>query len=146
MRDCKQKRSFLYSGVKVGRGTECPPETSDQEISGHLLGKKRKGKNGKRGKWRRKQGQFLKGRRKIENWRRKKLQMTEWVEDLFFFFCFSLFKKTKICFGSTKIENQNFLPGKKIRKNDFAPSEKNFLLHPCSCSIPHSIHLINDLM
>ena len=46
-----------------------------------------------------------------------------------FFLCFLLFKTTKICFGSTKMEI-NFLPGtafhtgKKIRKNDFAISEK----------------------
>ena len=47
---------------------------------------------------------------------------------LFFFFCLSLFKTTKICFGSTKMEifywEKSFLAGKKIRKNDFAPSEK----------------------
>ena len=45
----------------------------------------------------------------------------------FFFFCFSLFKMTKICFGSTKMEifywEKVFHAGKKIRKNDFAPSE-----------------------
>ena len=46
----------------------------------------------------------------------------------FFFFCFSLLKTTKICFGSTKMEifyrEKAFHAGKKIRKNDFAPSEK----------------------
>ena len=50
-------------------------------------------------------------------------------EDFFFFFFFLLFtlKTTKICFV---YQNGNFLPGKtfhagkKIRQNDFAPSEK----------------------
>ena len=46
----------------------------------------------------------------------------------FFFFCFSLFKPTKICFGPTKKEifyrEKAVHAGKKIRKNDFAPSEK----------------------
>ena len=49
-------------------------------------------------------------------------------EDLFFFFCFSLLKTMKICFGSTKMgifyREKAFHAGKKIRKNDFAPSEK----------------------
>ena len=40
---------------------------------------------------------------------------------LFFFFCFSLFKSTEICFGSTTM---GIFTGKKIRKNDFTPSEK----------------------
>ena len=53
------------------------------------------------------------------------------VEDLFFFFfffCFSLLKMTKICFGCNKMgifyQEKTFHTGKKIRKNDFAPSEK----------------------
>ena len=46
-----------------------------------------------------------------------------------FFFCFSLSKTTEICFGSTKMvifyrQKLAFHAGKKIRKNDFAPSEK----------------------
>ena len=45
-----------------------------------------------------------------------------------FFFCFSLFKTTEICFGSTKAGifywEKAFHTWKKIRKNDFAPSEK----------------------
>ena len=45
-----------------------------------------------------------------------------------FFFCFSLLKMTEICFGSTKMgifyREKTFHAGKKIRKNDFAPSEK----------------------
>ena len=51
---------------------------------------------------------------------------------VFFFFSncvmFSLLKTTKICFGSTKMgifyREKIFHAGKKIRKNDFAPSEK----------------------
>ena len=51
-------------------------------------------------------------------------------EDPFFsfFFCFSLLKTTEICFGSTKMgifyREKAFHAGKKIRRNDFAPSEK----------------------
>ena len=45
-----------------------------------------------------------------------------------FFFCFALFKTTKICFGSTKMgifyREKAFHVTKKIWKNDFAPSEK----------------------
>ena len=45
-----------------------------------------------------------------------------------FFFCFSLLKMTEICFGSTKMgifyREKAFHAGKKISKNDFAPSEK----------------------
>ena len=47
---------------------------------------------------------------------------------LLLLFC-SLFKRTEICFGSTKMEifyrRKAFYAGKKIRKNDFAPSEKS---------------------
>ena len=49
-------------------------------------------------------------------------------------FFFSLFKTMKICSGSTKMEifywEKAFHAGKKIRKNDFASSEKIFLLRP----------------
>ena len=50
----------------------------------------------------------------------------------FFFFCFSLLKTTEIgFFRSTKMgifyREKTFHTGKKIRKNDFAPSEK----YPC---------------
>ena len=55
----------------------------------------------------------------------------KWVEDLFFFFffCFYTFENDENLFWGC--QNRNFLPGKsisrwekKIRKNDFAPSEK----------------------
>ena len=56
----------------------------------------------------------------MEGWKVEKLQNEERTFDLFF-------KTTKICFGSTKIEilyrEKAFHAGKKIRKNDFAPSE-----------------------
>ena len=51
----------------------------------------------------------------------------------FFFFFFSLFKTTKICFGLPKWKfstgKKHFTLGKKIRKNDLAPS-KNFPVMP----------------
>ena len=51
----------------------------------------------------------------------------------FVFFCFSRFKTTQICFGSTKMEifyrEKAFHAGKKIRKNDFPPSEKFSCYH-----------------
>ena len=59
-------------------------------------------------------------------------KVTKCGEDFFFpacfCFCYSLFKTTEICCGSTKIGifywEKVFHAGKKIRKNDFAPSEK----------------------
>ena len=57
----------------------------------------------------------------------------------FFFFCFSLLKMTKICFGSTKMgifyREKAFHVGKKIRKDDFAPSEK----YACYAPVVHYI-------
>ena len=54
-------------------------------------------------------------------------------ERTFFFFCFSLFKTTEICFGSTKMEifylEKAFHAGKKIRKMTLAPL-KNIPLTP----------------
>ena len=50
------------------------------------------------------------------------------------FFCFSLFKTTKICFRCTKMEisyrEKAFHTGKKFRNNDFALSEKFFCYAP----------------
>ena len=54
-------------------------------------------------------------------------KVRKWGEDSFSF-CFSLFKTTNICSGSTKVEiffmEKSFHARKKIRKNDFAPLEK----------------------
>ena len=45
-----------------------------------------------------------------------------------FFFLLFTFENDEICFGSTKMGfstgKKHFTPGKTIRKNDFAPSEK----------------------
>ena len=47
------------------------------------------------------------------------------------------FKMTEICFGSTKMEifyrEKAFHAGKRIRKNDFAPSEKFYCYAPEGC-------------
>ena len=85
----------------------------------------------KRGKEKGEMEEEKKENRKREGGEVGKLKMegrkvTKWGEDffllllllLFFLFCFSLFKITEICFGSTKIFCRE-----KIRKNDFAPSE-----------------------
>ena len=81
------------------------------------------------------------GEEKKENRKREgeKLKMeggkvTKWGEDpFFFFFSFSLFKATEICFGSTKMgifyREKTFHAWKKIRKNEFAPL-KNIPLTP----------------
>ena len=74
---------------------------------------------------------------KVENWKWKegKLQNEERFF-LFFIFCFSLFKTTRICFGSTKVDifyrekSISRREKKEIRKNDFASSEK------FSCYVP----------
>ena len=52
-----------------GRGAECPPETSDQEIFAYISGKKREGKNGKGVKIEKKRRKIVKG--KVENWKWK---------------------------------------------------------------------------
>ena len=63
---------------------------------------------------------------KVENWKWKeeKLQNEEWTSPP----PLSTFQTTEICFGSTKWEfstgKKAFHAGKKISKNDFAPSEK----------------------
>ena len=76
----------------------------------------------KRGKEKGKGVKIEKKRRKIVKGKVEKLQNEERT------FCFSLFKTTKICFRSTKMEifyrEKAFHTGEKIRKNDFAPSEK----------------------
>ena len=110
-----------------GGGAECPSDTSHREISADLPGKERQGE---KGNWGWKEGKLKKGRWKLENGRRKSYKMRTWGEDFFFFFfSFSLFKTTEICFRSTKMgifyrEKIHFPPWKKIKKNYFAPSEK----------------------
>ena len=122
-----------------GQGGRVPPETSDREISADLSGKKRQGRNVKGMKVEKKRRKIVNGRWKIENGRMEKFQNEERTFFSFFvclfvcllvclFFAFHFSKTTKICFGCTKVEifypEKGFHPGKKIRKNDFAPSEK----------------------
>ena len=106
-----------------------PPETSAWEIFADVSGKRGKEK---RVKFEKKRRKIVKG--KVENWKLKNgsRKIIKSGEDLlpffFFLFCFSLLKTTEICFGSTKMgifyQEKTFHAGKKIRKNDFAPSEK----------------------
>ena len=78
----------------------------------------------KKGKIERKKGKSTKGRWKIEKGTRKSYQMRR---RHFFFFSFTLFKTTEMCFGST---NGNFLPGKKIQEKWLCSLWKIFLLRP----------------
>ena len=82
------------------------------------------------GKKRRK---IVKGRWKIENGGSKSYKIEE---KTFFFFCFSLFKTTKICFGSTKMEifyrEKTFHAGEnKNQEKWLCPLRKIFLSSPC---------------
>ena len=109
------------SGVTGGgQGGRVPPQ---RLLTGKFLLTYRE----KRGKEKRERGENWV--EKVENWKWKQENVRKRGEDLFFFFfCFSLLKTTKICFGSTKMgifyREKAFHAGKKIRKNDFAPSEK----------------------
>ena len=99
------------------------PETCNQEISVDLSGKDRQGRKRGNGKKRRKIEKA-----KVKNWKWKEEKLQNEERTPFFFFCFSFFKMTEICFGFTKMEifywEKAFYAWKKIRKNDFAPSEK----------------------
>ena len=55
----------------------------------------------KKGKWSRREGKSKTGKWKIENGRRESYKTRR---GFFFFFGLSLFKTTKICFGSTKMQ------------------------------------------
>ena len=123
---------LFLSIITDGAGGRVPPDTSHREISDDLPGKERQGKRENR--------EEKKENRKREG---RKLNMeggkvTKWGggegEDLlfffFFFFCFAFHfsKPLKFVLGLPKWEfstrKKHFTPGKKIRKNDFAPSEK----------------------
>ena len=110
----EKKIDHMASGITGrGKGDRVPPETSDQEISADLPGKKRQGKKGKGVKIEKKRRKIVKGklgRWKIENGRLKSYKMRRGP---FFFF-------------SSRRE--------KIRKNYFAPSEK------FSCYAPDHSH------
>ena len=97
----------------MGGGGQSASQRLDREISADLPGKKRQEKKGKGVKI-----------------------------DFFFFFLFnSLFKTTKICFGSTRMEifywEKSISCWEKIRKNDFALSEK----FSCYAPVPMSLEL-----
>ena len=78
---------------------------------------------------------------KVENWKWKDGKVQKWGEDLclvvffFFFFAFHFSKQRKFVLDVPKWKfstgKKDFMLGEKIRKNYFAPSEKNFLLRPC---------------
>ena len=98
------------SGITVGGGAECSPDTSHQE---NFCWPTWKRETRKKGKMEKKEGKSKKGRWKIANGRRKSYKMRSLLftfqnhQNLFWVY-----------------QNGNFLPGKKIRKNDFVPSEK----------------------
>ena len=99
-------------------------ETSDWEISADLPGKKRQGKKGKEVKVEKKRRKTVKGQ-KLQN--EDKMRRG-------FFFCLSLFKTTKICFGSTKMEifyrEKSILFQEKNQEKWLCPLRKIFLLRP----------------
>ena len=116
------------SGVTGGGGGRVPPRDFWSGNFCWPIGKKEGRKNGK----------LVKG--KVENWKCKEWKISKWGEDLFFFFfCFSLFKTTKICF-----------PGKKSGKITLPP-QKNvpvmplnvgwWFCHDSLLSISNQIHI-----
>ena len=121
------------SGVTGGeKGAECPPEISDWEISADLSGKKQQGKKCKRGE----NGDDCKregGKLKMEGGKSSTMRRGLFFFFFFFFLLFT-FQNDENLFWV--YQNGNFLPGKrnsrreKIRKNDFAPSEKNSCYAP----------------
>ena len=128
----------------MGAGGRVLPPQTDREISADLPGKKRQGK---KGKWSRKEGKSKKGSGKIENGMRKRYKSYKMRRGLFFFFfffffSFSLFKTTEICFGSTNMgtfycEKAFHAAGKKIGEMTLPPL-KNIPLTPYA---PAWIHL-----
>ena len=96
-----------------GRGGRVPPDTSHWEIFADLPGKREARENGEKKKENLKMegGKLKKGRRKHHNLRR----------GLFFFLMKFVLSLPKCEFSTGK---KHSTPGKKIRKNDFAPSEK----------------------
>ena len=117
------------------QGAECPPETSDWEISADLLGKKEAREKGKE-KW----VKIEKKRRKIVKGKVEKLQQNK---ERYFFFCFSLFKTTKICFewsvpkGKFSTKKKHFTLGKKSGKMTLPP-QKNFGITPLPAGQPET--------
>ena len=119
--------SGVTGGGVGGRGKSAPQRLLTRKF---LLAYREKRGKEKRGENREKKKENCKtkgGKLKMEG-----EKVTNWGEDFFFFFffffcifffifCFSLFKITKFVLGLPKWK---FSTGKKIMKNDFAPSEK----------------------
>ena len=122
-------------------GAECPPRDFWPGNFCWRIGKKEAGKKGKRGEnW----------EEKVENWKWKQENVRKRGEDLFFFFfCFSLLKTTKICFGSTKMgifyREKAFHAGKKNQEKWLCPLRKICLLRPCSFGVTfHSLDVTHS--
>ena len=98
------KMSLVQWRNRRGGGAECPQKLLTGTFLLTYRVKKSQGKNVKGGKWRSKERKIVEGKVKIENGRREKFQNEERTFFFFFFLSFSLFKRTEICFGSTKIE------------------------------------------
>ena len=120
------------SGVTGGgQGHFGPPQISDREIFADVAGKKRQGKRGEN--WEEKKENCKREGGKLEMEVGKVMKrgddrkVMKRGEDLFFFLLFTFENDWNLFWV---YQNGNFLPGKsisrrnKIRKNDFAPSEK----------------------
>ena len=123
---------------------ECPPDTSNREISADLAEKSGKEK---KGKWRRKEGKSKKG--KVENWKWKEEKWQNEEMTLLCFVCFFFFVCVFLFFVFLLFtfqnhwnlfwvyQNGNFLLGKsiscqeKIQEKLLCSSLKNFPLMPC---------------
>ena len=106
----KMENCTAYSGVTGGGagGQGAPPEASDREISADLSGKERQGK---KGKWRRKEGKSKKEIREGGKLKMEEGKVTKWEmrRGLFFFFLsFHFSKPLKFVLGLSKY-NWNFL-------------------------------------
>ena len=124
-----------------GRGQSAPPPTSDREISADLSGKKRQGKNGKRGKMEKKRRKIVKG--KMEEGKSSKMRRRPFFFSFLFLFCFVLFCFLLFTFFQNDEnlfwvhQNGNFYrekgihAGKKSGKMTLPSQKKKFLLRPC---------------
>ena len=120
LRNYRQLASGVTGGGGGGRGQSAPPETSDREMSGHLSGKKRKGKKWEKGENVEEKKENCKGRWKIENGRGK----MRWVDRGPFF----------LGGGCTKIEifyrEKAFHAGKKNQEKWLCPLKNFFPVTP----------------
>ena len=102
---------------------------------------------GKENREKMEQKERKKWKRKVENWKWKEEKLKKEVRTFFFFSRLSLFKTTEICFGSTKMgifyQEKPFHAGKKIRKNDFAPSEKYACYAPAKRGCSAVVNALN---